>query len=202
MEPLVRQDHACGIVARVETHAWGILQFSVYEIFDAMAVREQFLGVCSLGNVYVVDKPECAHRSGADPQAAVHPLGTCKTEFALVQHMLQGVDIKVFVTLETHQIVAVPFVIAEEQVLAMQGINVLPILQRFLYGRKRRMIMHLIRNAVAVQPVQGGSYLRAHFFLWVVTVPKGSIESFISLQCAFANGIPMMVIAKTAARAR
>jgi hypothetical protein len=34
--------------------------------------------------------------------------------------MLQGMDVKVFVAFETHQIMAVSLVIAEEQVLAME----------------------------------------------------------------------------------
>jgi hypothetical protein len=61
-------------------------------------------------------------------------------------------DVKVFVAFETHQIMAVPLMVAEEQVLAVQGIYVLPIRQRLLDCRKRRMIMYLIRNTMGVQP--------------------------------------------------
>ena len=96
--------------------------------------------------------------------------------------MLQGVDVQVFVAFETHQIVAVSFVIAEEQVLAMYGIYVLPICQRLLYGGKRRMIINLIGNPVGFQPVKGFLYPGAHLRFGMVTVPNGIIESFINLQ--------------------
>ena len=85
-----------------------------------MSILKQFLRVGRGSYVYVVYQPQRTHRSGADAQAAVHPLGTGKTQFALVQHVLQGMDVKVFVAFETHQIMAVSLMVAEEQILAMK----------------------------------------------------------------------------------
>jgi hypothetical protein len=42
---------------------------------------------------------------------------------------------------EDHKIVPVAFMVAEEQVLAMDGIDVFPIFEGKLYRRKRRMGM-------------------------------------------------------------
>jgi hypothetical protein len=58
--------------------------------------------------------------------------------------MLQPVNVQILVTLKTGHIVAVTLMVAEEEVLAVCGINVLPIGKRLLYGRQRRMIVHLI----------------------------------------------------------
>jgi hypothetical protein len=58
------------------------------------------------------------------------------------------------VTFEDHQIMAVSLVIAEEQVLAMRRIYLLPILQGQLNGRKGRMRVHLISQTVLLKKVQ------------------------------------------------
>jgi hypothetical protein len=68
--------------------------------------------------------------------------------------MLKGVDVKHLVTFEDHQIMAVSLVIAEEQVLAMCRIYLLPVLQGQFNGRKRRMRVHLVSQTILLKKVQ------------------------------------------------
>ena len=65
--------------------------------------------------------------------------------------MLQRVDGEFLMTFEHNQIVAVAFMIAEKEVLAMDGIYLLPIFQRQLYRRKWRMGMEFILKGVFFQ---------------------------------------------------
>ena len=58
--------------------------------------------------------------------------------------MLQGMDGKFLMAFEDDKIMPVALVVTEKQILAMGGIDFLPIFQRKLYGRKRRMSMKLI----------------------------------------------------------
>ena len=62
--------------------------------------------------------------------------------------MLQGMYLHFLMTFEDHKIVAVTFMVTKEKILAMSGINLLPIFQRQLYRRKRRMRMKFIAEAV------------------------------------------------------
>ena len=68
--------------------------------------------------------------------------------------MLEGVDLHLLMTLEDHEIVAVAFMVTEEEVLAVGRVDLLPIFQRQLDGRERRMRMKLIAEAVLLKEVQ------------------------------------------------
>ena len=57
-------------------------------------------------------------------------------------------DAKFLMTFKYNKIMSVALVVAEEQVLAMCGIDILPILQRQFYGRKRRMVMCIVFYAI------------------------------------------------------
>jgi hypothetical protein len=61
-------------------------------------------------------------------------------------------------TLEDHQIVAVSLVVSEEEILAVDRINVLPIFQCQLDCRERRMRMKLIAEAVLLKEVKHLGY--------------------------------------------
>jgi hypothetical protein len=62
--------------------------------------------------------------------------------------MLEGMDLHFLMTFEDHEIVAVSLMITEEKVLAMGRIYFFPIFQSQLNGRKRRMGMKLIAEAM------------------------------------------------------
>jgi hypothetical protein len=57
-------------------------------------------------------------------------------------------------TLENDQIMAVSLMVTEEKILAMRGINLFPIFQSQLDGRKWRMGMKLIAEAMLLKEVQ------------------------------------------------
>jgi hypothetical protein len=63
-------------------------------------------------------------------------------------------DLHLLMALEDHEIVAVAFMVTEEEVLAVGRVDLLPIFQRQLYSRERRMRMKLIAEAVLLKEVQ------------------------------------------------
>jgi hypothetical protein len=69
-------------------------------------------------------------------------------------------------TFEDHQIVAVSLVIPEEEVLAVDRVDVLPIFQRQLDCRERRMSMKLIAEAMLLKEVKhlGYTWVIYHLF--------------------------------------
>ena len=73
---------------------------------------------------------------------------------------------KFLMAFEYNQIMPVAFVITEEEVLAVDRIYLLPLFQRQLYRRKRRMSMKFIAQAVLLEEVQypGYSWIIGHHF--------------------------------------
>ena len=63
-------------------------------------------------------------------------------------------DLHLLMTLEDHEIVTVALMITEEEILAVGRIYLLPIFQRQLDRRERRMRMKLIAEAVLLKEVQ------------------------------------------------
>jgi hypothetical protein len=53
-------------------------------------------------------------------------------------------------TLKDDEIMSVALMVAEKQILAMSGVNILPILESQFYGRKRRVVMSMKLNAVVL----------------------------------------------------
>jgi hypothetical protein len=63
-------------------------------------------------------------------------------------------DLHLLMALEDHKIVAVALMVTKEEVLAVGRIDLLPIFQRQLDSRERRMRMKLIAEAVLLKEVQ------------------------------------------------
>ncbi len=72
--------------------------------------------------------------------------------------MLQRMDRELLMTFEDHEIVAVTLMVPEEKVLAVNRIDFLPIFQSKLDGRKRRMSMELIAEAMLLKEGQDLGY--------------------------------------------
>ena len=70
-------------------------------------------------------------------------------------------------TFKYGKIVPVAFVITEKQILAVYGIDILPIFQGELYGRQRRMGMKFIAEAVLLKEVKhlGYSWIICHLLM-------------------------------------
>ena len=75
-----------------------------------------------------------------------------------MKHMFQGVYIQILVTLVTDKVMAVSFMIAHKEVLAMGCLYVLPIGKTILNSEDCGMIVHLIGNPVVIQPGKRSLY--------------------------------------------
>ena len=65
---------------------------------------------------------------------------------------------KLLMAFEHHEIMPVAFVVAEKEVLAMDGIDVFPIFKGQLYRRKRGMSMKFIAETVLLKEFQDLGY--------------------------------------------
>ena len=83
--------------------------------------------------------------------------------------MFQGVDLHFLMAFEDYQIVTVSLMIPEEQILAMSGIDLLPIFKSQLYRRKWRMGMKLIAEAMLLKEVKDlGDSIVFHYLLMLL----------------------------------
>ena len=124
-----------------------------------MAVEEEMDVV-----VGVVDETEGRHTARLQPQIALHALGRGKRQLAarrqalrhkrLLEPVLQVVDVQVVVAMETHQIVLVALVVAEEEVLAMHASVIVPPPLGFLDGLSFGVVVALEGNLMSPQIVQ------------------------------------------------
>jgi len=65
--------------------------------------------------------------------------------------VLKGVDSQLLMALEDYKVMPVSLMISEEKVLAVYGIYLLPVLKGELDGRKGRMGMKLIAEAMLLK---------------------------------------------------
>lgn len=154
----MRQNNAGGIVARVKTDFPGSLKFLVKEVLHPVPVLEEFLRVCRICDVNVIDKAKSAYAAGGDTKASVHPLRTGEGEFPLVQQMFQRMDVQILVTLVADEIMPVPFMIAHEEILAMGCLDVLPVCKAIINSEDWRMIVDFIVYSVVIQPGERSLY--------------------------------------------
>lgn len=135
-----------GVVIGVEGDPLGLAQVLVQIELDLM--------------VRVVDQPEEGDGAGDRAEIFFHALLRSEGELALMQLVLQAVDVHLLVALEDDQIVPVALVVSEKQVLAVCRVEILPVFHRLLYRRKRRMLVHDVTDAQFLQLVK---YFSASF---------------------------------------
>ena len=106
------------------------------------------------------------HGTGKKSKAAFHPFLRCKRQLTLPEHVFKGMYRKFLMTLENHKIMSVTLVITEKEVLAMDGIYLLPIFKSQLYRRKRRMCMKFICQSVLFEKGEDFvySWISCHLF--------------------------------------
>ena len=73
--------------------------------------------------VRVVDETEEGDGAGDSSEVFLHALFGGEGELALMQLMLQSVDVHLLVALEDDQVVAVALVVSEKQVLAVRRVG-------------------------------------------------------------------------------
>jgi len=103
-----------------------------------------FLQVTVEKNVYmvrfVVYQPERGYRTGRDAKILYHPFFGSEGEFTLSEPFFDGMYIHRTITIENHQVMAIPLMIAKKQVFAVLRIVSRPILFGDLDCRRRRML--------------------------------------------------------------
>jgi hypothetical protein len=80
--------------------------------------------------------------------------------------MFKRMDLHLLMTFKDNQIMSVALMIAEEKILAMSRINLLPVFQRQFDRRKWRMRMKFIAEAVLLKEVKDpGNSIVFHYLL-------------------------------------
>ena len=82
--------------------------------------------------VLVVDEAERGDAAGLQAEVFLHASLRGEGELALVQALLQVVNVHLVHALEDDQIVLVALVVPEKQVLAVRGLKLAPVSQRLL----------------------------------------------------------------------
>ena len=123
----------------MEAQAWGVQEVLVDEEVDVM------LGV--------VDEAEGGDAAGLQAEVFLHAGLRGEGELALVQTLLQVVDVHLVHALEDDEVVLVALVVPEKQVLAMRGLELAPVGQRLLDGTQRRVELDVEVDAEAKQGV-------------------------------------------------
>jgi len=123
----------------MKAQAWGVQEVLVDEEMHLV--------------VFVVDEAERGDAAGFQAEVFLHALLRGEGQLALVQALLQVVDVHLVHTLEDDQIVLVALVVPEEQVLAVRGLEFAPVGQRLLNAAQRRMKLDVEVDAEAKQGV-------------------------------------------------
>ena len=123
----------------MEAQSGGVLEVLVDEEVDVV------LGV--------VDKAERGDAARFQAEVFLHPCFRGEGQLALVQALLQVVDVHLVHALEDDQVVFVALVVPEKQVLAVRGLKLAPVGQRLLNGAQWRVELDVELNAEADQRI-------------------------------------------------
>ena len=111
--------------------------------------------------VLIVDEAEGGDAAGLQAEVFLHSGLRGEGQLALVQALLEVVDVHLVHTLEDDQVMLVAFVVPEKQVLAVRGLKLAPVGQRLFNGTQRRMELDVEVDAEAEQGI--------HYFLLPLT---------------------------------
>lgn len=119
----------------------------------------------------IVDEAKRRNATGLETKITHHSFGRSKREFAgriealrhefLLEAMLKVVNIKVVIAMEADQVMLIAFVIAEENILAMDRTIVFPPTLGLLDGFALGMVVTGVRNLVLVEIMEHG-FLTGH----------------------------------------
>ena len=101
----------------------------------------------------VVDEAERGDAARFQAEVFLHPCLRGEGQLALVQALLQVVDVHLVHALEDDQVMLVALVVPEKQVLAVRGLELAPIGQRLLNGAQRRVELDVELDAEANERV-------------------------------------------------
>ena len=103
--------------------------------------------------VFIVDEAEGGDAAGLQAEVLLHAGLRGEGELALVQALLQVVDVHLVHALEDDQVMLVALVVPEKQVLAVRGFELAPVGQRLLDGTQRRVKLDVEVDAEAKQRI-------------------------------------------------
>lgn len=103
--------------------------------------------------VLVVDEAEGGDAAGLQAEVFLHAGLRGEGELALVQALLEVVDVHLVHALEDDEVVLVALVVPEKQVLAVRGLKLAPVGQRLLNGTQRRVELDVEVDAEAEQGI-------------------------------------------------
>ena len=103
--------------------------------------------------VFIVDEAERGDAAWFQAEVFLHPRLRGEGQFALVQALLQVVDVHLVHALEDDQIMLVALVVPEKQVLAVRGLELAPVGQRLLDGAQRRVELDIELDAETDQRI-------------------------------------------------
>jgi len=90
------------------------------------------------------------------------PFRRRKTQLAVADLLRHGTQIRLFRVEQDEQVVPIPLLIPQEEVLAVRGIDTRLVLRRLLDGRDRRMLVAREDNPELGQPRDHGELLECH----------------------------------------
>lgn len=123
---------------------------------QARGIQEVFVDEEVYLVVLVVDEAEGGDAARLQAEVFLHAGLRGEGELALVQALLQVVDVHLVHALEDDEVVLVALVVPEKQVLAMRGLELAPVSQRLLDGTQRRVELDV---EVDTEAKQGVHYL-------------------------------------------
>lgn len=136
---LLANDDCPGVVIGMEAQAGGIQEIFVDEEMHLV--------------VFVVDEAEGGDAAGLQAEVFLHASLRGEGELALVQALLQVVDVHLVHAFEDDQVMLVALVVPEKQVLAVRGFELAPVGQRLLDGAQRRVKLDVELDAETDQRI-------------------------------------------------
>ena len=101
----------------------------------------------------VVDEAERGDAARFQAEVFLHSRLRGEGQFALVQALLQVVDVHLVHALEDDQVMLVALVVPKKKVLAMRGLELAPVGQRLLNGAQRRVELDVELDAETDQRI-------------------------------------------------
>ena len=120
---------------------------------QARGIQEVFIDEEVYLVVLIVDEAEGGDAAGLQAEVFLHASFRGESEFALVQSLLEVVDVHLVHALEDDEVVLVALVVPEKQVLAVRGLKLAPVGQRLFDGTQRRVKLDVEVDAEAEQGV-------------------------------------------------
>lgn len=143
--------------------------------------------------VGVVDETEGADRAGFETEVTHHPFGRGEREFAggfetlrdkdILEPMLDVMDREIVVAREADEVVLVAFVVAHEDVFAMDGTIIVPPTFRLLDGLALGVIVGRERNVVFVQIAEDALLTVGNTLVVHITVDLIGLGSLGGCRC-------------------